>query len=165
MKPTAVAMQLQCICSNTRPWLISFSLGGSARPVNTAVTKQLIVWRDSVCAGDDCDAPHELVLTIRDESLHSFTARLLDASYLAPVAGGRATWIIQTDTRAGRSLAVLAQQRSQPRFLVPADSPVTDYIERDAPPHLYLRYWCQVDPEQVFACLQRGEPLPDRYGR
>jgi len=133
--------------------------------VNTAVTKQLIVWRDSVCEGDHCDGPRELALTVRDESLRSFTARLVDASYLASVAGGRATWIIQTDSRAGHPLGVLAQQWSQPRFLVAADSPVIDYIERDAPPHLYFRYWCQVDPERVFACLQCGEPLPDRYGR
>jgi hypothetical protein len=136
-----------------------------AGPVNTAVTNQLIVWRDSICAGDDCDAPHELALAVRDESLRSFTARLVDASYLASVGGGRAAWILQTDSQAGRPLAVVAQQWAQPRFLVAADSPVTDYIERDAAPHLYFRYWCQVDPEQVFACLQRGEPLPDRYGR
>jgi hypothetical protein len=123
------------------------------------------VWRDSVSAGDDCDTPHELVLPFRDESLCSFAARLLGQSYLASIAGGRATWILQTDRRAGLSLAVVAQQWSQPRFLVDPESPVSSYIQCDSTPHFYFRYWCQVEPERVFACLQRGEALPDMYGR
>ena len=130
-----------------------------------AQTNQLIIWRDSVCAGDDCDAPHELVLPIRDKSLRSVTNCLLGAQYLASIAGGRATWILQADGEEGRPLAVLAQQWSEPRFLVEADSDVSTYIQRDANPHLYLRYWCQADSERVFECLQRGEPLPDQYGR
>ncbi|HMF45084.1 MAG TPA: hypothetical protein VKE29_00290 [Candidatus Udaeobacter sp.] len=128
-------------------------------------TNQLLVWRDSVSAGDDCDAPHELVLPLRDESLRSFASRLLGESYLASIASGRATWILQTDRQAGRSLAVVAQQWSQPRFLVDPESPVSSYIQRDSTPHLYFRYWCQVDPERVARCLQHGEPLPDKYGR
>ena len=133
--------------------------------MNEAQTSQLIIWRDSVCAGDDCEAPHELILPARDESLRNVANRLLGAGYLALIAGGRATWILETGRRAGRPLAVLAQQWTQPRFLVDPDSGTTTYIHHDDNPHLNLRYWCQVDPEQVFDCLQRGEPLPDQYGR
>jgi hypothetical protein len=125
---------------------------------------QLTIWRDSVCAGDDCDAPHEMILSVRDESLRSITNHLLGSRYLASIAGGEATWILQTDDHAGLPLAVLAQQWPQLRYLVDADSPILDYVQSDANPHLYLRYWCQVDPERVFECLQSGEPLPDRYG-
>lgn len=28
---------------------------------------QLRIWRDSVCAGDDCDAPHEIEIAIAEE--------------------------------------------------------------------------------------------------
>ena len=126
---------------------------------------QLIVWRDSVCAGDDCDAPHELVLTAGTDSLRGVTDRLIEARYLASIAGGRATWIMQAGDQAGRPLAVLAQQWLEPRFLVAPDAKVFTYLQSDAKPDLLLRYWCQVDPTKVFDCLQRGEPLPDRHGR
>lgn len=50
------------------------------------------VTRDSVCAGDDCDAPHE---TLREE--YSFLdptafARAISHSYLPSVAGVGHTW-------------------------------------------------------------------------
>jgi hypothetical protein len=133
--------------------------------VDTTHTSELVVWRDSVCASDDCDAPHELGLATREESLRSLAARLSRQSYLASIARGRATWILETHRKGGRALAVFAQQWSQPRFLVDPELPVVSYIEHGATPHLYFRYWCQVEPERVFACLQRGEPLPDIYGR
>ena len=65
----------------------------------------LIVWRDSVCAGDDCDAPHELKLTVRDDTLHDVVNELMRKRYLASVEGGKATWILE----ANRPLAVVAQ--------------------------------------------------------
>jgi hypothetical protein len=126
---------------------------------------ELVVWRDSVCAGDDCDAPHEMRMPVRGESLRTITARLLEAHYPASISGGRATWILQPSENSDRSLAVIAQQWPEPRFLVLADEDVFAYVRQDSKPHLYLRYWCQVDPEWVFTCLLRGEPLPDRYGR
>ena len=127
---------------------------------------RLTVWRDSVCMADDCDAPHELVLpVVDDESLRGVVGGLLKASYLAAIAGGRATWILETGGQEARPLAVLAQQWRHPRFLVEPDAAVTAYVGPSTVPHLYLKYWCQVNPERVFGCLQRGEPLPDRYGR
>lgn len=90
---------------------------------------------------------------------------MFGTGYLAAIAGGRATWILETGAQTARPLAVLAQQWWHPRFLVEPDAAAATYIQRDAAPHLYLRYWCQVDPARVFGCLQRGEPLPDRYGR
>ena len=126
---------------------------------------QLLVWRDSVCMADDIDAPHELTLSVgSDESLRGVVRRF-GTNYLASIAGGRATWILETGERKGRPLAVLAQQWWRAQFLVEPDAAVSAYIQQDVRPHLYLRYWCQVDPEKVFGCLQRGEPLPDRYGR
>jgi hypothetical protein len=53
----------------------------------------LIVWRDSVCAGDDCDAPHERAFSIPGAStLGQAAAQLLGSSYLASISGGKATW-------------------------------------------------------------------------
>jgi hypothetical protein len=125
---------------------------------------QLVIWRDSVSAGDDVDAPHELVVHLGNESLRSFLAGLVRQSYLASIIGGRATWILENHPNGGRSLAVLAQQWAEPSFLVDPESPVSSYLERDIAPHLYFRYWCQVEPERVVAALRQGVPLPDRYG-
>jgi hypothetical protein len=126
---------------------------------------KLILWRDSVTAGDDCDAPHRLVLGVRADSLSSFIKRVLGAHNLLGISGGKATWILKPEDHSDRSLAVIAQQWVEPRFLVTADADVLLYINRGAKPHLYFTYWCQVDPDRVFQCLQRNEPLPDRYGR
>jgi hypothetical protein len=122
----------------------------------------LVIWRDSVCAGDDFDGRHELTLSLPlDASLRQLTEQLLNRRYLASLFGGRATWIFE----AGCPLAVFAQQWIQPRFLVSPDEPLSSFIKPNSQPHFNFRYWCQVDPDRVFDCLQRGEPLPDRYGR
>ena len=121
----------------------------------------LVIWRDSVAAGDDADAPHAWRRpTPADASLAAVADGIRSARYLASISGGHATWIL---TGAG-PLAVLAQQWQAPRFLSPPDAPVWDVVRRDGAPHLLLRYWCQVDPERVFASLAAGEPLPDRSG-
>ena len=122
----------------------------------------LSVWRDSVCLADDCDAPHELILSLpSDASLDYVADQILRRSYLASIAGGRATWILE----AQRPLAVFAQQWSQPRFLLSPDVRLASIVDLAATPHLRFRYWCQVDPDIVFDCLQQGQPLPDMYGR
>ena len=125
----------------------------------------LIVWRDSVCMADDVDAPHELVVPLDGEPLREVVVRLIGRSYLATIAGGRATWILYSGARLDRALAVVAQQWCKPQFLVDPEAAAAGYIEAGAIPHLRFDYWCQVDPRQVFGCLHRGEPLPDKYGR
>ena len=82
----------------------------------TTNTTQLILWRDSVCAGDDCDAPHELALAVGADSLGSFIKRFLAAGYLPSISGGNATWILKTERHTDRALAVIAQQWAEPGF-------------------------------------------------
>lgn len=53
----------------------------------------VVLTRDSVCAGDDCDAPHEMTIKV-----HSFTdpealARETASGYLPNVAGVGHSWI------------------------------------------------------------------------
>jgi hypothetical protein len=66
----------------------------------------LIVWRDSVCAGDDGDAPHERTFSASaDVSLRDIAAQILNGHYLASISGGKATWILEGE----RPLLVSAQ--------------------------------------------------------
>ncbi len=110
----------------------------------------LVIWRDSVCAGDDCDAPHERILHARlDESLDALLGRLLTERYVASISGGQATWVL-----VGRMpLAVVAQQWAQPRYLVQPSALLAGLIELNKRPHLNFLYRAQADPEQVVRQL------------
>jgi len=111
--------------------------------------------------GDDCDAPHEITITIsNDESLESVIRRVGSSGYLARISGGKATWIVESGSRA---LAVVAQQWPVARFLVAADHRVLSVLSPDASCDLNFIYWCQADPDDVFDCLNQGKPLPDKY--
>ena len=120
----------------------------------------LVIWRDSVAAGDDADAPHEWRLPAgTDASVAEVVRRITAPGYLASVSGGRATWIIDAE----RPLAVVAQQWPEPHFLDSPDESIWNVVNHSARPHIQARYWCQVDPSRVFDCLRAGEPLPDKY--
>ncbi|MDB5338862.1 MAG: hypothetical protein JWN70_4481 [Planctomycetaceae bacterium] len=121
------------------------------------------VERDSVGAGDDIFAPHakRFAFQARD-TLADVLSAILVAGYLAKIAGGKATWIVEA---AGKPVAVVAQQWGAPKFLIDQTSLVTDCVTPEAPRALFFRYWCQLDPAVVFQCLRLGQPLPDRYGR
>ena len=121
----------------------------------------LVVWRDSVAAGYDADAPHQWCLpTAPDATVLQVLRSIVTAKYLAQIAGGKATWIAQTDRD---PLGVVAQQWNESRLLAPPETLIWDAVNRSARPNLQMRYWCQVDPDQVFACLRAGRPLPNRY--
>lgn len=122
---------------------------------------EIVIWRDSVAAGDDVDAPHELKIELRaQESLDSLVTRIIQSNYLASIAGGKATWILKSGERA---LAVVAQQWPAPCFLVPAEDSARSYLSGGECDVEFV-YWCQVDPKRVFDCLASGKPLPDRHG-
>jgi hypothetical protein len=122
----------------------------------------VVVWRESVAMGDDIDAPHEWIAPVEDTaSIGAVVAAMMRAPYLASIAGGRATWIIE----GARPLAVVAQQWAAPRWLVPPELPVAALGRPGGGPDLQVRYWCQVEPDRVYECLRTGAPLPDRYGQ
>ncbi|MBV9878923.1 MAG: hypothetical protein JO180_00425 [Gemmatirosa sp.] len=122
----------------------------------------VVIWRDSVAAGDDADAPHEWVLSVPpDGTVGDVVDAIVRARYLASIAGGRATWIVE----GAQPIAVVAQQWTAPRWLVAPDSPVAAARRPTGSPDFEVRYWCQVDPERVYESLRTGAPLPDRYGR
>lgn len=121
----------------------------------------VVIWRDSVAMGDDVDAPHEWVMpAAADASVGAVVGAMLRAPYLASIAGGRATWIVE----GAEPVAVVAQQWAAPRWLVAPEQPVRALRRPDGRPDLRVRYWCQADPERAYECLRTGAPLPDRYG-
>ncbi|MEM8672223.1 MAG: hypothetical protein AAGG48_32210 [Planctomycetota bacterium] len=110
---------------------------------------------------DDVDAPHDDSIQVADSSVASVVRGIVARRYLASIAGGKATWILRR-TESGSPLAVIAQQWDQARYLVAE----TDSVHPDDATgklHVYVEYYCQVEPDAIYNALQQGLPLPDRY--
>jgi hypothetical protein len=123
-------------------------------------TKPMIVWRDSVAAGDDVFAPHEIKIKIdNNESIETTLKKILATHYLPSIQGGKATWIVVGK----KPVAVVAQQWSKPHFLVEAAARTENLIDFTKDHHLEFMYWCQVDPNEVIASIEQGNPLPDKW--
>lgn len=105
---------------------------------------EINVDRGSVAAGDDVDA-HLTVFDLPDDvSLAEAVARIVGSRFLASIMGGKATWVLE----GGQPLAVVAQEWSEPRWLVDASLPVRAYGSS-----LFFRYLAQRDPAQVWRDL------------
>jgi len=123
--------------------------------------QSLVVWRDSVAAGDDIDAPHEFKLSVEaSASVAHVVAKVISASYLPKISGGKATWIVEAGSQ---PIAVLAQQWSEPRYLIHSAQPLAALFGSSGRCHVYFKYWCQADPDAILECLKNDNPLPSRY--
>ena len=125
-------------------------------------TLKASVDRDSVSAGDDCEAHDASFETSEDATLAEFVAQALRATPLASISGGEATWMIDAGGDGKHCIGVIAQQWAAPRFLTDSKATVQQYFGAN-PPALYFRYWCQASPEAVYSALLLGEPLPPKY--
>jgi hypothetical protein len=71
---------------------------------------KLSITRDSVCAADDCDAPHQRTLSVDTTSTsQQLIASIIEQNYLPIVQGGKATWIVGLD---GKTIGVVTQPRT-----------------------------------------------------
>lgn len=59
---------------------------------STSQTVRVVLTRDSVCAGDDADAPHERAVNVPALLDPAKLARILAEGYLASVAGVGHSW-------------------------------------------------------------------------
>ncbi|MBO3272491.1 hypothetical protein [Hymenobacter defluvii] len=99
--------------------------------------------RDSVAMSDDVDAPYDFRFVVPDNtSLVSLLYIVRQLSYLATIAGGKATWVASVD---GKAVAVLAQQWQEPVFL---STPVLDFNVA-----LHFEYYQQQDPQAIVDAL------------
>jgi len=123
--------------------------------------RRATVDRDSVCAGDDCKSHEAAFFTTPHRSIVEFLLEAIHVSPLAGIAGGQATWLIDTKGYGEGCIGVIAQQWSTPRLLIPEGTTVEELFgEMEAT--VYFRYWCQAAPEAVFEALKAGEELPPR---
>ncbi|MGG7647039.1 hypothetical protein ACQ4OB_03265 [Pseudomonas sp. ES4] len=120
---------------------------------------EVAIDRDSVHAGDDMHS-HETSINVEaTATLSLLLDKVQTMGYLPGIRGGEATWIICTSEK---PIGVLAQQWSEPKLTVPADSMVGEYFAGIEPRFLF-RYWCQKNPDQVFDHIKVGNEPPPVY--
>ena len=113
-----------------------------------ATLMALQLTRDSVCAGDDADAPHERSYAVAPGAGWADVLQGIAAcGYLASIAGGQATWVARVE---GTPVAVLAQQWDAPRMLPGQERHAVQVAVR-----LHFDYCAQQDPLAVYAALRR----------
>ena len=118
--------------------------------------------RDSVCAGDDTD-PHATIVTLSPSATFAELLRMVtDRHFLASISGDKATWLVAVPAFRAGFIGVVAQQWDAPRLLIPAETTVASLFAAGEPA-VYFTYWLQSDPHEVFACLQAGLALPERF--
>lgn len=106
--------------------------------------------RESVCAADDCHAPHEKNLTVPDDSTVQDLAETIQREYLPKIQGGRATWSLVTRV----PVAVLAQQWREAKVIFPFDDVVAKLASPGGPVRLHVNYHAQLDPDVVLEVLK-----------
>ena len=111
----------------------------------------LYATRDSVCAGDDADAPHARTFALQDmRSIEQAIATVNSARYLPSIAGGLATWSVTS----GRPLAVIAQQWAAPRLLFLTGQDLQHLDCSEGMLRLHFNYHAQRDPDLVYEVLR-----------
>jgi hypothetical protein len=110
--------------------------------------------RQSVCAADDVDAPHETSLSFDQTTTVGDALRKIGELQLLPrIEGGKATWIA-----VGKNpLAVLAQEWPKARTLVEESSLLQDHLREGK--NIFFRYLAQESPEIVF----EREKMPEKF--
>lgn len=108
--------------------------------------------RDSVCAGDDGDAPHSQRLACPPGcTADQLVRHVMTAARLPSIIGGAATWCLSSR----KPVAVLAQQWAEPRVLGLMPLKFADLDADETTVRLHFSYFAQQDPQVVFDVLGR----------
>jgi hypothetical protein len=103
--------------------------------------------RSSVAMGDDT-YPHAQQMEMSEGStIAEAVAYLRIHRFLAYIAGGRATWLLEVN---GRPAAVIAQQWAEPKFAI---DPSTELGSFGPEVSLMFRYRAQIDPDDLYDTL------------
>ena len=109
--------------------------------------------RDSVCAGDDCEShvielEFDVKATIRD-----LVNRIKKIDYLAPLSGGKATWILMNlDTE----IAVLAQQWEAAKYFIRETTLLSELNSTDNEIDFFVKYRGQWPPDSELIERVKG---------
>ncbi|KZK90914.1 hypothetical protein PsAD5_04052 [Pseudovibrio sp. Ad5] len=108
---------------------------------------ELIVTRDSVCAGDDCDAPHRAHFSINEAASISNLVEYLREIYpLSNVFGDHLTWTLTARSK----IAMFGENWRELHFLVPEGASCSSYASEDKTLHVHFDHQSGVYPKQLY---------------
>lgn len=114
--------------------------------------KTIKLTRASVAMGDDCDAPHEVLIKIGIEwTIERILKTIIELDYLPRISGGKATWSVASN----QPLAVIAQEWKSPKLICWPDYPNQGTKSFYNIQRLHFNYHAQDNPEKVFEVLHR----------
>lgn len=100
---------------------------------------QIVVRRDSVCAGDDIDAPHEKRFWLRDEAnINEVFRALVAMDYLPSIAGSRESWEAHLTDEV---IFKVGKNFENPEFLVSPLNKVKGYVSSNSLAEVKLVYF------------------------
>lgn len=113
---------------------------------------EIYLTRDSVCAGDDGDAPHAQRITLPDGlAFDELVREVLRAAKLPSISGDYATWSLCSIV----PIAVIAQQWTTPRLLQMIPPKLSSLDVADGVLRMHFTYHAQHDPDLVADVLKR----------
>ena len=106
-----------------------------------------------MCAGDDCDAPHQQRFDSPDsKSLEELLTAVIKSGYLPAISGGCATWSVKSTMH----IAVIAQQWTEPKMLFLLQKDLAKLDREAGVLKLHFNYHAQIDPEIVLQVLRES---------
>ena len=113
---------------------------------------KIILTRDSVCAGDDCFAPHlKKWPASMATDINEVMQKLKDDYLPRNIEGGKATWIVKSNET---PLAIIAQEWKKPK-IIDHNVSIDSFKDENGNLELDVEYRGQDDPEEVFSEFQR----------
>jgi hypothetical protein len=100
--------------------------------------------RSSVAMGDDVNPHAETIDLPESSTIAEAVAYLRQRHFLALIAGGRATWLLEVN---GRRAAVIAQQWAEPKFAIDPSDTLGSFGDQVS---LMFRYRAQIDPDDLY---------------
>lgn len=122
----------------------------------------ILLDRDSVHPADDFGSHKVSMVAPSNLDINGLVIKAIERCPLPKISSGNATWIIYFGHNNECCMGVLAQQWTEPRFLVSSKTMVTDLFST-IPKELFFCYWCQSDPSNVFEALKLGTELPSKF--
>ncbi len=115
--------------------------------------------RHSVCAADDCDAPHlRKFVILGNATYEEICLTIIRSGYLPKIFGGQATWSLASVL----PIAVVAQQWSNPKLLINEVHDLNDLNFANNILKIHVNYHAQIDPELVYRVLWGYDFMPIR---
>ena len=104
---------------------------------------QVIVQRDSVCAGDDVTAPNEIRFWLSDDAkIKEIFSELTAKGYLPTIAGFNERWSAKVN---GIEVCTFNKNIGKPDYVIQSESQISSLNSFDGTARVFLTYYSAPD--------------------